>query len=63
MKFAYVKCKKFEREGIDTGICLVLMEKGVPSYSSIVDVPLEVKNLLDDSVDMAPDEFPCELPP
>ena len=39
------------------------MAKGVPSDSSIVDVPLEVENLLDDFIDMVPDEFPSELPP
>ena len=44
-------------------MCLVLVAKGVSSDSSIVDVPLEVKNLLDDFVDMVPDEFPSELPP
>ena len=58
-----LKCKKFEREGIETSMCLALVEKGVPSDSSIVDVPLEVKNLLDDFVDMVPDELPSELPP
>ena len=44
-------------------MCLALVEKGVPSDSSIVDVPLEVKNLLDDFVDMVLDELPSELPP
>ena len=39
------------------------MEKEVPSNSLIVDVPFEVKNLLDDFVDMVPDELPSELPP
>ena len=58
-----LKCKKFERGGIEIGMCLTLMAKEVPSYSSIVDVPLEVKNLLDDFVDMVLDEFSSELPP
>ena len=49
-----LKCKKFEREGIETGVCLALVAKEGPSDSSIVDVPLEVKNLLDDFVDMVP---------
>ena len=44
-------------------MCLALVAKEVPSDSSIVDVPLEVKNLLDDFVDMVPDELPSELPP
>ena len=44
-------------------MCLALVAKGVPSDSSIVEVPLEVKNLLDDFVDMMPDELPSELPP
>ena len=35
-----LKCKKFEREGIRTGMCLALVAKEVPSYSSIVDVSL-----------------------
>ena len=35
-------------------MCLALVAKKVPSDSSIVDVPLEVKNLLDDFVDMCP---------
>ena len=35
-----LKCKKFEREGIETGLCLALVEKEVSSDSSIVDVPL-----------------------
>ena len=35
-----LKCKKFEREGIGTGMCLALVEKEVSSDSSIVDVPL-----------------------
>ena len=58
-----LKCKKFEREGFETSLCLALVAKEVPSDSSIVDVPLEVKNLLDDFVDMVPDELPSELPP
>ena len=58
-----LKCKKFEIEGIETGMCLELVEKGVPSGSLIGDVPLEVENLLDDFVDMVPDELPSELPP
>ena len=58
-----LKCKQFEREGFETGMCLALVAKEVPSDSSIVDVPLEVKNLLDDFVDMVPDELPSELPP
>ena len=58
-----LKCKKFEREGIETGMCLALVAKKVPFDSSIVDVSLEVKNLLDDFVDMVPDELPSELPP
>ena len=57
-----LKCK-FEREGLENGMCLALVAKEVPSNSSIVDVPLEVKNLLDDFVDMVPDELPSELPP
>ena len=44
-------------------MCLELVTKGVPSDSSIVDVPLEVNNLLDDFVDMVLDELPSELPP
>ena len=44
-------------------MCLALVAKEVPSDSSIVDVPLEVKNLIDDFVDMVPDELPSELPP
>ena len=44
-------------------MCLALVAKGVPYDSLIVDVPLEVKNLLDDFIDMVPDEFPSELPP
>ena len=36
-------------------MCLALVAKEVPYDSSIVDVPLEVKNLLDDFVDMVPD--------
>ena len=35
-----LKCKKFEREGIKTGLCLALVAKEVSSDSSIVDVPL-----------------------
>ena len=35
-----LKCKKFEREGIETGLCLALVAKEVSSDSSIVDVPL-----------------------
>ena len=44
-------------------MCLALVAKEFPSDSSIVDVPLEVKNLLDDFVDMVPDELLNELPP
>ena len=58
-----LKYKKFEREGIETGMCLALVEKGVPSGSLIGDVPLEVEKLLDDFVDMVPDELHSELPP
>ena len=58
-----LKCKKFEREGIETSMCLTLMAKEVPSDSSIVEVPLEVKNFLDNFVDMVLDELPSELPP
>ena len=58
-----LKCKKFEREGIETSMCLALVAKEVISYSSIVNVPLEVKNLLYGFVDMVPDELPSELPP
>ena len=61
--FHILKCKKFEREGIEIGMCLALVAKEVPSYSTIVDVPLEVKNSLDDFVDMVSDELPSELPP
>ena len=50
-----LKYKQFEREGFETGMCLALVAKEVPSDSLIVDVPLEVKNLLDDFVDMIPD--------
>ena len=57
-----LKCKKFEREGIETGMCLALVEKRVPSDSSIVSVPLELKNLLDDFADMVRDELLSELP-
>ena len=35
-----LKCKKFERESIEIGLCLELVEKEVSSDSSIVDVPL-----------------------
>ena len=35
-----LKCKKFERERIGTGMCLALVAKEVPSDSLIVDVPL-----------------------
>ena len=35
-----LKCKKFERGGIGTGMCLALVGKEVSSDSSIVDVPL-----------------------
>ena len=35
-----LKCKKFEREGIETSMCLALVAKEVPSDSSIVGVPL-----------------------
>ena len=58
-----LKCKKFEREGFETGMCLALVAKEVLYDSSIVDVPFEVKNLLDDFVDMVSDELPSELPP
>ena len=58
-----LKCKKFAREGIETGMCLALVEKEVSSDSSSVGVPMEVKNFLDDFVDMVPDELPSELPP
>ena len=58
-----LKCKKFEREGMETGMCLALVAKEVSSNSSIDDVPLEVKIFLDDFVDMVPDELPSELPP
>ena len=44
-------------------MCLALVAEEVPYDSSIVDVPLEVKDLLDDFVDMVPDELPSELPP
>ena len=44
-------------------MCLALVAKEVPYGSSIADVPLEVKNLLDDFVDMVLDELPSELPP
>ena len=58
-----LKCKKFKKEGFETGLCLALVAKEVPSGYSIVDVPLEVKNFLDDFVDIVPDELPSELPP
>ena len=58
-----LKCKQFEIEGFETGMCLALVAKEVPSDFSIVDVPLEVKNLLDDFVDIVPDELPSEIPP
>ena len=58
-----LKCKKFEKEGIETVMCLGVVAKKVPSDSLIVNVPLEVKNLLDDFVDMVPDELPSRLPP
>ena len=35
-----LKCKKFERDGIETGMCLTLVTKEVLFDSSIVDVPL-----------------------
>ena len=44
-------------------MCLALVAKKVPIDSTIVDVLLEVKNLLDDFVDMVPNELPSELPP
>ena len=44
-------------------MCLALVAKEVPSDYSIIDVPLEVKNFLDDFLDMVFDEFPSELPP
>ena len=44
-------------------MCLALVTKEVPSDSSIVNIPLEVKNLLDDFVDMVPNEFPSALLP
>ena len=61
--FHILKRKKFKREGFETGMCRALVEKEVLSDSSIVDVSLEVKNLLDDFVDMVLDELPNELPP
>ena len=39
-KIHILKCKKFEREGMGTSMCLALVAKEVPSDSSIVDVPL-----------------------
>ena len=44
-------------------MCLALVAKEVPSESLSFDVPLEVKILLDDFVDMLPDELPSKLPP
>ena len=44
-------------------MCLALVAKEFSFDSSIVYVPLEVKNFLDDSVDMVLDELPSELPP
>ena len=44
-------------------MCLALVAKEISFDSSSVNVPLEVKNLLDDFVDMVPDELPSELPP
>ena len=35
-----LKCKKLEREGIGTGMCLALVAKEVPPDSLIVDIPL-----------------------
>ena len=35
-----LKCKKFKRVGIETGMCLALVAKEFSSDSSIVDVPL-----------------------
>ena len=61
--FHILKCNKFERKGFETGMCLALVAEEIPSDSSIVDVPLEVKNLIDDFVDMVTDELPSELPP
>ena len=49
------------REGIETGICLALMAKEISSDSSSVDITLEVKNLLDDFVDMVLDELLLRL--
>ena len=46
-----------------TSTCLALVAKEISSDSSSVDVPLEVKNLLDDFVNMVLDELPHELPP
>ena len=42
---------------------LALVAKEVSSDSSIIDVHLEVNNLLDDLVDLVPNELPSELPP
>ena len=44
-------------------MCLALVATEVPSDSSIVDVPLEVKNLLVDFVDLVSNELPSKLPP
>ena len=44
-------------------MCLALVAKEVSFDSSIVDVPLEVKNFLNDFVNMVSDELPSELPP
>ena len=44
-------------------MCLALVAKKVPSDSPIVNVPLELKNLLNDFVDMVLDELPSELQP
>ena len=39
-KLDILKCKKFKREGIKTGMCLALVVKEVPFDYLIVDVPL-----------------------
>ena len=39
-KLHILKCKKFKREGIETGLCLALMAKEVSSDSFIVNIPL-----------------------
>ena len=44
-------------------MCLALVAKEVPYDFSIIYVPLEVKNLLDDFADMVLDELPSKLPP